>query len=482
MSLGPLQPATFYAELEAHYPASFVDAGHLLRRAVEGEDLYQLDARRSSFLMRWFLESRALKLLRDRRVVDRRPHSTPARQARATSYDVLGLLLPARRDYTVLIAPSLQELRRRGRRVAVIAENAASLDPRLLKGLDVFSLEEWATLRTYRLARARYGRLAVDRVRLERLYDLGQPERRNVALTLQAQAWQQQAFAALLAALEPRAIVGLQFTLFPGVATALREHRSAGGATFVFLIQHGVFSGAWPEHDFRGADLLLTWGRYFSDELASFPGPHPPSAVVGHPRLEELANSMPTTRESGSDAAYPDASRRYRILYLGTNGVEADDTAAVQLVARSLSDTERLDVRYRPHPNEPMRKYEELVASGQLRAEQVVRDSDSYHELLQADLVLGTQTTMLPEALALGIPAIQVCPERFKVDWHMHGMASASEPIALERLVRAVLSEPEVRRSLLEAGKTLADRMFSDPRGVTERLASTIESRLAPSA
>src|SRR5690606_20230267 len=105
----------------------------------------------------------------------------------------------------------------------------------------------------------------------------------------------------------------------PGVLTGFRE-----AGVPLLLMQHGVFSGAWPEHDFMGSSMLLAWGPYFCNELASFKGPTPPSTVVGNPRLERLLVQRNALAKRGG------------AVYFGTNYAEDVDRRALRLVAEAL--------------------------------------------------------------------------------------------------------------------------------------------------
>jgi predicted glycosyltransferase len=200
-------------------------------------------------------------------------------------------------------------------------------------------------------------------------------------------------------------------------------------------------------------------------------------AAVGHPRLEAMLLSRHNTHKDRANDVGT-SSGRHRVVFLGTNGVEADDTAAIELVAEAFQHDASIDLRFLPHPNEPRTKYERLVSSRLIEPDQVVTGGSTYQQVLEAALVLGTQTTMLPESLALGIPVIQVLPERFSVDWQRQGMATASDVDSLQTAARAVLSDPDVKKHLLVNSSALVERMFGDSHGVTDRIIEHVEAEL----
>ncbi len=403
MPLSPEAFAAFRRELEADYPPLFADAAFLLQRLREGEAPLGLSAGSSPRMAPFALEKLAL------RGQARRPHAPPA--------DVLASFFPGRPDYRDLMAPALAELRRRGQRVVV------ALPPRReLQGLDFggaprMALEPFAGPARYVAARAAYTRLHPDERRFAQRFGLAGDARAHLSIVLQASCWQHELFYAALRATGARAVFGLHFTLHPGFLGAVRRRRAETGAPSVTLIQHGVFSHAWETHDFFGADRVLLWGAAAAEELAAFPGATPPVTLVGHPKLDAMRRAA---------AARAHSTGAPRVLVLGTNGVEAREREAIVLAAEALPETATRQVRFRPHPREPRTTYEALIDRGVLRPGQIEADGDVYDAVLAADLVLGTQTTLLPEAVALGVPAAQLLPERFEVDWARRGLANAS--------------------------------------------------------
>lgn len=438
--------AEFHAELVADYAAPFADAAHLLRRLAAGEQLFApagaRGAARASLTERaaltWPVLARAA-----RSAWGQARNPDPLGAA-----DVLMMHVPARSDYHALLVPVAAELEKRGTRVAHLAAGGG-----------------WhqAAGGAVAAARARYAAARGQEERFARSWGLDDGARRDLRTLLKVQAWDAVITGRALATTGARVGLAIHTNLDPGVLTAFREARVP-----LLLMQHGVFSGAWPEHDFLGASLLMTWGPYFSAELKKFPGPTPPTTVVGNPRLELLLKARQAT------GAAADAG----VVYFGTNYDESVDTRALRLAARALAGLPKGLVRYRPHPGESLAKYRALVAEGVVAGEQVVTGADSYDLLPAAGVVVGSQTTLLLEAAAIGVPAVQVLPEAAPVDWAARGLPHASTEGELRRTVATALAAPELAAGLVAAARPLAQSMFAGPRGAALRSARVVEAAI----
>ncbi len=439
----------FLAEL-ASYPRAFTDAAWLLRRLFDEPS----PGARLGAIQR-VLAPLALEKLSLRGQLGR---------PRCPDVDVLVSLFPARADYRDLLVPAVEAMRRRGLRCAVALPPRSDFAPRSFAGAPTFDLWNFATPLLYARARGRFGRLNAAAGAFSQRYGLDRRRRAYLTVLLQTYSWQAELFTAALAAARPHAILGVHFMENPGFLPALREAAARGHPVTALLLQHGVFSHAWETHDFHGADRVLVWGPQSQRELAAFPGPTPPSTIVGHTRLEALLQRR---------------SRRPRplqpqILVLGTNDLPEREHDALLLAAQALPDGNGRRVTFRPHPSEPEAPYRHIVETGLARPDQIRRDGDVYDALLSADVVVGTQTTVLPEAVVLGIPAIQLLPERLEVDWRSRGMASASDPAALSALVDDLLADPAARERTLDAERPLAFDLLGKPGGAAERVADAV--------
>jgi len=369
--------------------------------------------------------------------------------------------------------PAVEEILRRSALVRVALPPATSVVGPKLGLAPVFELWAFASPRLYDRARKRFSGLHRSALDFAREFDLDAEQRAATQLVLQAYAWQLELFTAALSDVRPAVVLGIHFMLNPGFVGALRETEQLGARPTTLLLQHGFFSSAWETHDFIGADRVLLWGPRAASELAAFPGPTPQTTVVGNPRLEALARGL-GRGEHGV---------RTTVLVLGTN----DDTSperqrdALFLVARGLAQSSTRSVLYRPHPAEPVKTYQDLIAQGLILEEQVRREGTVHEALMQADLVVGTTSTTILEAVSLGIPAIQVLPELFEVDWYANGMITASTPGSLAEVVDTIMTNPASRTAALELEVPVARAFLGESTGSARRIADAVMAEVMAS-
>ncbi len=382
---------------------------------------------------------------------------------------VLATLFPGRRDYLDLIGLPLRALHRRGISTSVALPPASPVVPADLAPVPTFGLWDLASPGAYARARRAYGALVGSARAFGRRLGLTGEQRRELHLTLQGYCWQRELFAAALEATGAEVVFGLHFMLDPGIRGALREARDRGRAPSAILVQHGVFSHTWETHDFHGADCVLLWGPASVEELDAFPGPKPAATVVGFPKTLEAEEASSTGP----------AARRGHVLVLGTNDDEAREARALELVARALPDSEERPVVFRPHPKESKDVYLDLARRGLLAPSQVQSVGALAGALRGAAVVIGTQSTSLPEAVLLGVPAIQVLPGALGLGWEERGLASAADGHALRRLVTALFDDPTQRARMLERELPFARDLLGDPHRACDRIADALQAAVS---
>lgn len=436
------------------YPLAFSDSAYLLWLILDGRPPMGLSPGSSPWLAPLALEKLAL------RGQLQRPAVPPA--------EVLVTHYPGRADYAPFLAPIVAELGRRGRSVAV------ALPPRSTALLEAygptpaFELHALAGAGPYARARAAFAAHGRGLNAFSAQHGLSARRRSYVSIVLQAYFWQSELFRLALRRTGARVVLGLHFMLHPGMRGAIRE---AGVRTF--FIQHGVFSRDWPTHDFHGADRVLLWSDESAAELRAFPQPLPDAVVTGSPKLEWLRTQrQKAAGEQDAPAGVP------RVLVLGTNGEGERDMRALRLAASALGEMSAARVTVRPHPAEPAERYRALVSEGLLRPEQLDHQPDVHASLRTASVVVGTQSTLLLEAVALGVPAVQLLPELLELNWAARGMPAASTASDLRALIEKLLSDPQASSAALTAARPIAESSFGRVEGAAARAADAVEGAL----
>lgn len=437
----------FRERLASAYPPAFAHLAWQLYRLTRGEQVVgPIRARHRA------LAPLALEYLFARR----RPPLPPARRA-----DVLVAFFPFRPDYAGLLAPVAEELARRGASVATLLPPEAP-DPGLPG--PALSLAAYAGPRAYAHARRRWAALAGHVRRFAAEHGLDAARRTALRLLAQSYLWQEAATLTALADVRPRALLGLHLMTDPGVMGGVALHRASGARLRVVLLQHGLFSGDWPTHDFHGADLVMLWGEASREELARFPDA-PPAVVVGNPRLAALG--------LGAGAEGPAPGGPATVLVAGTNGDPEVGRRALLTALEALRGLGGVRVRVRPHPREPRAAYEEAARTGLLPPGALDASPDPYAAVRAASVVVGTASTLLPEAVALGVPVVQVLDGGERT-WWSGGLAAASTPGDLRALVSRLVSDAAYRAEVLAGEAVTARAAFGDPAGAAALAAEAV--------
>jgi hypothetical protein len=424
--------AAFADELAAGYPPAFAHLAWQLYRLTRGDSpVGPLRARQRAFApftLEYLFAAPRPPLPEDRRA------------------DVLVTFFPARPDYAGLLAPVAAELTRRGVAVGTLLPTE-SADPGLPG--PALRLGSYAGPRAYAAARARWAVLTGHARRFAARHGLDAEGRAALALLLHNYAWQEATSRAALEDVRPRVVLGLHFMTDPGLRAGVETTR-ARPRPRVVLLQHGLFSGEWPTHDFHGADLVMLWGEASREELARFPDP-PAAVVVGNPRLAGAGRVGPATVD---DAPV--------VLVAGTNGDPEVSRRALSTALGALRELPGVRVRVRPHPREPRSVYEGARADGLLTDDMLDASPDPYDAVRGASVVVGTFSTLLPEAIALGVPAVQVVEDGADL-WWTGGMAAAASPADLRAVVARLVSDEAYRADVLAREAPTARAAFGEP-------------------
>lgn len=204
---------------------------------------------------------------------------------------------------------------------------------------------------------------------------------------------QQEAFARVLDAVDPRLVVMEDASY--GTRGALISTMKARGI-LVVEPQHGWIGPTHAAYNFGSAmsapelsvtlpDELLTFGEYWSEGIR-----HPaPSTAIGKPHLETMATLAPRW------------SDRPREVLMVSSVTDPEAMTEFALALRRELPTDWL-LRFRPHPSE--RPVVQNVYASMLAVPGIALDevSDVYESLARARGIVGIASTVLFEALAMG--------------------------------------------------------------------------------
>jgi hypothetical protein len=386
--------------------------------------------------------------------------------------DSCSVLVPftniCRRDYLPFIRPALTDLS--------IPDEETVLFTSRLKCADVYDgqeigdhpvlyEEDLIDFGTYRRARRDYRALEPHIESLCSEYDLSWRDRQATILFFKRYYLNKHIFLTVLERTSPDVIYTIHFHTTRGYFAALREYEQSPNVSTVF-VQHGAFSEG-INHQFVGADWGLLWGEYFQDILDSKQHVPVPEnrAVVGNPKIAELRARYSTT---------VDTDTKPLITYASTPVDHSTD--ALRMVAETLEARDDIRVIYKPHPSAPRDKFRKLLDEGLLSEQQIRPSADTYELIVDSRVVLGTESSVLPEAIALDVPVLQLLPERCNTDWDEYGLRGVSKPTALNEEITELCTNNAYWAECLQEAKQLTNVLYSHDEEASNKISAVIEN------
>jgi len=397
---------------------------------------------------------------------------------------LLVTVYPRRDDLQAFMHPIANILKEHGVPITVLAyrtipKTGSSRDffsSKQFPGCRIIHEEDYMASGDYPLIRARYDKLLPAISELCKEIQLNCRQRHSTRVFFWEYFMETILFRRILESARPSVIYGIHYILNPGYLAAIREAKTDGWSLKTVLMQHGEFSpGAF--HDFKGADCVILWGTYFQDVLTRMGGstiPVPPSVVIGNPKLEvELVRIARNERVVSSKE-----SRRRNVVFVS----EPSDHSrkAMRLVAQAVKGSD-VHVTYKLHPGHHPHELaycDELTSEGLVGKDQIAKDLNIYDAIADCEVVIGTRSTAILEAIAVGKPVLQILPELSQTDWAQRGILSASTEGQIRDRLRLLIESADYREKVLLSEQRLAREMFNDVEGAGQRVASYLLTML----
>ena len=427
---------------------------------------------------RYFCEYRYI-----RNKLENKLYGTARPNPESSEGSVLVPFVPCRSDYQALIYPVTNILTEQGVNTFILFPKKGFLeevDAQLFSGSHFLFSDEFITFRAYRRAKKHYSKLVPWLNKLCSQLRLNPQQCRHMHIFFQKYSLEKEIFRTVLTMIRPSVVYGLHYILNPGYLAAIDEMRGDGYRPIKLLIQHGAFvSGEF--HEFKGADCAIVWGDYFKTVLNSkYLIPVPQCRVIGNPKLEVEVRKR--KEGNGSNGRLDTPKSRNAVLFASTPDLPGEDynRKALYLFTTSLrACCGEWSVLYKPHPGEDLAVYRSLVQNGFIGQEQIVGGGVSTYELIaRADVVVGTKSTVIVEAAALGKPVIQVLPDMSGTDWSAYGLLGVSTEEELCSALNGILCSDEYRERVLVAQQTLVEKMFGTIVGASQNIADYIMTLL----
>lgn len=248
-----------------------------------------------------------------------------------------------------------------------------------------------------------------------------------------------------------------------------------------FTLQHG-----FPTQEYfpTSAEFYLVWGRRFRDYMASRPGMRSNLIVAGAPRFDGLAKArkshamMRRKREENGTSC----RGRCDVVFFSQSHSPLFTESEHRLVLAALKpllEDHRFHVVVRLHPQETEHGFRRL--SGFDRITIAPRDLSLQETLSSADAAISCNSTAMLEAMAIGVPVVQIAPEE------LCDRLGIMEPCAVARNGQELrqslqpLLDAERRRAFTEKQNLLLREYLSNFPSSTDAVCVAIEEELSRS-
>ena len=282
----------------------------------------------------------------------------------------------------------------------------------------------------------------------------------------------------LLQLVKPKCVFGLHYILDPGCLNAIRKYKLQN-SLHNLVIQHGFYiTDHSKTHDFNGADTAILWGDYQQRYLQTM-AQAPPAVVIGNPKLEASLKRL-TKEQCLSPPLESLENRKIKLLFVSTKTLtnRAIDKKIFDTFIGATQELKNVEIIYKLHPSESRRDYRDYFAKGLIKPKQIILDQDLYPLLYNADIIVGSFSTAMFEALALGKPVIWISPHG-----NLNGLAGlelmqAADSGELVGLINKLSYDRAYRQEILAKEAVLNKDFFNHIDGSAERIAGYVASCL----
>lgn len=386
--------------------------------------------------------------------------------------DVLVPFVPFREDYQELLCPIVNNLRDKGYTTTLFLPKHKNIKKIDEMGFDIDQIvvgDEVVHQQDITKAKDDFEKIKPDVIQLSNELD---QIKYNSLVDLYIHIYlQSRVFRKVLDQISPSVVFGLHFISTPGYLYALKQMAMDKKPQIIF-IQHAGGPGVSTNfvfHDFKGADKVILWGEESKRGLMTNTVIQiPENIILGNPKLQVIYNQF----QSGH---YTD-KEEIDVLYASTMAEEYTKKG-LSLFSESTKNM-TTNIKYKPHP-----VFREKIYYRDLKIDQskVERKKSVYDLIYKSKVVVGTQSTVLLEAVALGTPVVQIYPEFSDVEWNKNGLASASSREELKSLLEKLIESEHYREDILNREQDFVGSIFQNLKSgdVVKKIGDEVESHIS---
>lgn len=282
----------------------------------------------------------------------------------------------------------------------------------------------------------------------------------------------------LLQLVKPKCVFGLHYILDPGCLNAIRKFKLQN-SLHNLIIQHGFYIIDHSKtHDFNGADTAILWGEYQQRYLRTM-AQAPPAVVIGNPKLEASLKRL-TKVPCLSPPLESLENRKIKLLFVSTKTLtnRAIDKEIFDTFVGAAQKLNNVEIIYKLHPSELRRDYRDYFAKGLIKPKQIIIEQDIYPLLYNADIVVGSFSSAMFEALALGKPVIWISPTGLLSGLAGLELLQVTSKGELVGLINKLSYDRAYYQGVLAKQEVLNKDFFNLIEGSAERIAGYVASFL----
>lgn len=363
--------------------------------------------------------------------------------------DILIPFVPCRKDYQSFFSPVIEILSAQGVKTSIMISKSdmhRNISPELFPAVNFIFVEDLRTPQVDRLSVISYHHLKPIIDKLCDVLKLNQREIMGTTTFFKYYCLEKELMKSAIESVCPSVIFGLHYIGHPGYIKGINDGRGLNGNLKSVLIQHAFF-GPNIYHDFKGADYVLLWDKYFEEALNVdyMVIPIPITKVIGNPKLEHAMNKNKLLRSCFSNQK--NVNVKTVILYI-SNDPNGDIVPALEMFSQVVKCLENVVVIYKLHPGENLKYYYPLIEIGLIDIKQIIKDVSIYNLSNMVDLVVGTSSSSMYDFIALGKPAIQFIPD--KPHWKISGITNISTKDELRKELRSIIDSNSYKDTVLK--------------------------------
>jgi len=303
---------------------------------------------------------------------------------------------------------AIHEMKKSGKKVVIVTYKSTF---EIIKScydvnrFDFIFIEDNVSFRTLFRCVTTYQKMFLELVRVAIYLRLSINETASLLLFYKNTSWDYSIFKGIIDTARPSVSLSLSLDFLSGYLRATENVKKV-------VLQHGIGPALGNKIEANRADVYMVWGDLTFLAVADneiFPFYSSSNIVsVGNPKMNYIMRYNLSLDKS-------DGNSLNKILFISTKiNKENFSYASIEIMSNTIKMhnlNQQFEVTYKLHPSEDKSEYSNLNLSDNFS--DANSEKNLYDLIYESDIVVGTMSTGLIEAMAFNKPVIQVVPHDF---------------------------------------------------------------------